>query len=70
MIDPSDVGGQGGIPGHDSLHDNNDFVVFIDKFFSQDPAADIGKQGGLLGFDGHFDNNDFVVFVNQFFAGC
>ncbi|MDP1660806.1 MAG: GC-type dockerin domain-anchored protein [Phycisphaerales bacterium] len=52
------------------MHDNNDFVVFIDLFFNQQPAADMGRQGGLLGSDGLFNNNDFVVFIDQFFAGC
>jgi hypothetical protein len=67
---PGDVGQQGGVPGHDGLYNNNDFLVFIDRFFSQDPVADIGIQGGLLGSDGMLDNNDFVVFIDQFFAGC
>jgi hypothetical protein len=67
---PADLGQQGGLPGRDQLYDNNDFVVFIDRFFAQDPIADIGIQGGLLGSDGLWDNNDFVVFINQFFADC
>jgi hypothetical protein len=67
---PADVGRQGGQLGADGLHDNNDFIVFIDKFFAADPMADIGVQGGTLGTDGMFDNNDFVEFINLFFAGC
>jgi hypothetical protein len=61
---------KGGLPGRDGLHDNNDFVVFIDLFFNQQSAADLGSQGGILGSDGQFDNNDFVVFIDQFFAAC
>ncbi|MDP1663475.1 MAG: S8 family serine peptidase [Phycisphaerales bacterium] len=67
---PADFGSQGGLPGHDGLLDNNDFVVFIDFFFSENPRADIGMQGGIPGSDGSFDNNDFVVFIDFFFAGC
>jgi hypothetical protein len=66
----ADLGSQGGLVGSDNVVDNNDFVVFIDLFFSADGRADFGKQGGLPGADGAFDNNDFVVFIDQFFAGC
>ena len=34
MFNAADVGQQGGIPPGDGLYDNNDFVVFIDRFFS------------------------------------
>ncbi|HYD01569.1 MAG TPA: GC-type dockerin domain-anchored protein [Phycisphaerales bacterium] len=67
---PADLGAQGGIPGQDGVLDNNDFVVFIDYFFSSNPAADVGQQGGQPGSDAAFDNNDFVVFIDLFFAGC
>ncbi|MDP1663106.1 MAG: M36 family metallopeptidase, partial [Phycisphaerales bacterium] len=66
----ADLGQQGGLPGHDGVLDNNDFVAFIDAFFAQSPTADLGIQGGLGGSDGLFDNNDFVVFIDRFFAGC
>jgi hypothetical protein len=66
----ADMGSQGGIAEFDGILDNNDFVVFIDKFFALDPAADQGQQGGVSGADGTFDNNDFVVFIDSFFAGC
>jgi hypothetical protein len=66
----ADLGQQGGIPGADGLLDNNDFVVFIDHFFSANALADVGVQGGISGSDGLFDNNDFVVFIDQFFSGC
>ncbi|HZW06533.1 MAG TPA: GC-type dockerin domain-anchored protein [Phycisphaerales bacterium] len=66
----ADVGGQGGVAGADGRLDNNDFVAFIDMFFSADPAADMGRQGGVPGQDGAWDNNDFVVFIDRFFAGC
>jgi len=69
-VDPADIGTTGGTAGHDNLHDNNDFVVFIDFFFNHNPAADLGSTGGILGPDDVFDNNDFVVFIDQFFAGC
>ncbi len=67
---PADLGQQGGIAGSDGLLDNNDFIVFIDDFFTSNPLADVGVQGGVAGSDGVFDNNDFVVFIDQFFAGC
>jgi hypothetical protein len=66
----ADLGGTGGLPGHDCILDNNDFVVFIDYFFNSDARADRGGTGGLPGADGILDNNDFIVFIDQFFAGC
>lgn len=66
----ADVGSQGGARGSDSLFDNNDFVVFIDLFFSQSECADVGVQGGVQGRDNAWDNNDFVVFIDQFFTAC
>lgn len=70
VICPGDLGSQGGIPGPDGIRDNNDFVVFIDYFFTPDPRADLGSQGGVPGADGLFDNNDFVVFIDLFFTAC
>jgi probable HAF family extracellular repeat protein len=70
FVAPADVGGQGGMPGGDGAYDNNDFVVYIDKFFTGDPVADVGVQGGALGSDGLYDNNDFVVFIDLFFHAC
>ncbi|HZW07337.1 MAG TPA: cytochrome c peroxidase, partial [Phycisphaerales bacterium] len=67
---PADVGGQGGVRISDGVLDNNDFVAFIDLFFSLAGAADLGRQGGLSGADGAWDNNDFVVFIDEFFGGC
>ncbi|MDP1660392.1 MAG: GC-type dockerin domain-anchored protein, partial [Phycisphaerales bacterium] len=70
---PADVGQQGGIDGSDEHLDNNDFVVFINLFFTQSPLADLGKQGGVGGADGQWDNNDFIVFIDEFFnapASC
>ncbi|MDP1661924.1 MAG: GC-type dockerin domain-anchored protein [Phycisphaerales bacterium] len=67
---PADVGRQGGAHGADGLLDNNDFIVFIDLFFSQSPLADRGATGGVPGSDGAWDNNDFIVFIDQFFTGC
>jgi len=66
----ADLGSQGGVADFDGLLDNNDFVVFIDKFFAQDPAADQGQQGGIPGADTIFDNNDFVIFIDNFFSPC
>jgi subtilisin family serine protease len=68
----ADIGRQGGVAGHDGQLDNNDFVVFIDRFFAHDSVVDIGAQGGVSGHDGLFDNNDFVAFIDAFFshAGC
>jgi hypothetical protein len=67
---PADLGRQGGLPGGDGHLDNNDFVMFINYFFSGNPLADLGVQGGGPGQDGHFDNNDFVAFIDDFFHGC
>ncbi|HYD00732.1 MAG TPA: GC-type dockerin domain-anchored protein [Phycisphaerales bacterium] len=71
----ADVGGQGGVAGFDNHLDNNDFVVFIDLFFTHDVRADLGSQGGVAGADGQFDNNDFVAYIDAFFnrlaqGGC
>ncbi|MDP1660538.1 MAG: GC-type dockerin domain-anchored protein [Phycisphaerales bacterium] len=70
FVAAADLGSQGGVAGGDGVHDNNDFVVFIDKFFTADAGADVGVQGGQLGSDGAFDNNDFVVFIDLFFQSC
>lgn len=69
---PADIGATGGTaaPAGDGVLDNNDFVVFIDYFFSGHPSADRGRTGGQPGSDGLFNNNDFIVFIDQFFAGC
>jgi hypothetical protein len=66
----ADIGSTGGVPGVDGHLDNNDFVVFIDYFFNQNPLADRGSTGGVPGSDGQWNNNDFVVFIDQFFTGC
>ncbi|HZW06371.1 MAG TPA: VCBS repeat-containing protein [Phycisphaerales bacterium] len=68
----ADVGATGGVftGCGDGVLDNNDFVVFIDLFFSGNAIADVGTTGGVPGADGRFDNNDFVVFIDMFFAGC
>ncbi len=66
----ADLGRQGGVSGPDGLLDNNDFIVFINYFFGQNPLADVGVQGGVAGSDGVFDNNDFVAYINAFFAPC
>ena len=67
---PADLGIAGGLPGSDSLLDNNDFIAFITYFFNLDPHADLGIAGGLPGTDGLYDNNDFIAFINHFFEGC
>jgi hypothetical protein len=67
---PADLGVQGGGLGQDGHLDNNDFVAFIECFFTANPKADLGVQGGGAGHDGHFDNNDFVAFIDFFFTGC
>ncbi|HYD01392.1 MAG TPA: GC-type dockerin domain-anchored protein [Phycisphaerales bacterium] len=67
---PADLGATGGVPGGDGVLNNNDFVVFIDYFFAQNPLADRGSTGGVPGADAQWNNNDFVVFIDQFFAGC
>ncbi|MBY0308965.1 MAG: hypothetical protein K2Q09_09510, partial [Phycisphaerales bacterium] len=67
---PADMGGVGAAPAADGNLDNNDFIVFIDRFFAQDALADLGSAGGEDGADGVFDNNDFIAFISYFFAGC
>jgi hypothetical protein len=66
----SDIGRNGGIEGHDGLLNNNDFIVFVARFFANDMRADVGRAGGLGGSDGLLDNNDFIAFITTFFAGC
>jgi hypothetical protein len=67
---PADLGGEGGSQGSDGILDNNDFIVFIQLFFDNNPAADLGTEGGAAGSDDNFDNNDFIVFIQAFFEGC
>ena len=69
-ICPGDLGSAGGLPGPDGLRDNNDFIVFIDFFFTPDTRADLGSAGGVAGADGLLDNNDFIVFIDFFFTAC
>lgn len=64
----ADIGRAGGLVGADGALDNNDFVVFIDWFFTTDVRCDMGKAGGMPGGDGVLDNNDVIVFMNLFFA--
>ena len=64
---PADLASAGAAVGPDSHRDNNDFILFIDYFFAQNPLADVGSAGGVAGADGAWDNNDFVVFFNSFF---
>lgn len=65
----ADIAGEGGSLGADGEYDNNDFIVFIQQFFANDPRADIGTQGGVWGADFVLDNNDFIVFIGAFFEG-
>ncbi|MDP1663399.1 MAG: GC-type dockerin domain-anchored protein [Phycisphaerales bacterium] len=65
----ADIGQAGGIDGADQLLDNNDFVVFIDRFFLGDVRADLSGPGGGAA-DGVLNNNDFIGFIDAFFAGC
>jgi agmatine deiminase len=66
----ADLGSPGGLAGADGLLDNNDFIVFIDRFFAQHFSADVGSQGGTTGGDGAWDNNDFCAFIDAFFTPC
>jgi len=70
LCGPADIAGQGADGNGDGVLDNNDFIVFIERFFNNDPRADVGAVGGVPGNDGAFDNNDFIVFIDLFFAGC
>ncbi|MBY0307850.1 MAG: hypothetical protein K2Q09_03830 [Phycisphaerales bacterium] len=67
---PADLGRAGGFAGGDGQLDNNDFIIFVNYFFTNNPIADVGRAGGVPGADLQFDNNDFIVFINGFFAGC
>ncbi len=66
----ADLGSQGGVHAPDGTLDNNDFIAFVDLFFSLSNSADLGRQGGVAGADAQWDNNDFIVFIDRFFAGC
>lgn len=66
----ADVGRVGGVVGPDGVLDTNDFVVFIDWFFSSDMRCDMGQVGGIPGSDGEIDNNDLIVFVDAFFQNA
>ncbi|MFT3685567.1 MAG: GC-type dockerin domain-anchored protein [Phycisphaerales bacterium] len=66
----ADIAGAGADSNGDGRLDNNDFIVFISRFFNQDPSVDFGSAGGVQGADGLFNNNDFIAFIDLFFAGC
>ncbi|MFT3684145.1 MAG: GC-type dockerin domain-anchored protein [Phycisphaerales bacterium] len=42
---PADLGHAGGFAGPDGQLDNNDFIMFINYFFTNNPIADIGRCG-------------------------
>jgi hypothetical protein len=65
-----DVGSAGGVFGADGHLDNNDFIAFLDGFFSAANWVDLGKAGGHWGGDGLLDNNDFVAYIDLFFNQC
>ena len=65
-----DIGSSGGTAGPDGHLDNNDFIAFINFFFTLDARADVGVAGGFPGHDGRYDNNDFIAFIDAFFLGC
>jgi hypothetical protein len=66
----ADMGTTGAQPCFDNALDNNDFIVFVDRFFRSVPAADIGKAGGVRGSDNRWDNNDWIIYIDEFFGGC
>jgi hypothetical protein len=66
----ADLGSAGGASEPDDVLDNNDFIVFINLFFSEDSRVDLGSEGGAQQPDGIFDNNDFIVYIGSFFQGC
>jgi hypothetical protein len=66
----ADIGKQGGVPGFDGVLDNNDFIAFINAYFSSNLRADFGTTAGQPGSDGLLNNNDFIAFITAFFAGC
>ncbi|MFT3687182.1 MAG: GC-type dockerin domain-anchored protein [Phycisphaerales bacterium] len=66
----ADVGAQGGIWATDGVLDGNDFISFINLFFSNNYRADLGGVGGQAGSDGALNSNDFIAFVSAFFNGC
>ncbi len=67
---PADVGSQGGVAGPDGLLNQNDFIVFLNRFFTSSYLADVGRQGGLQGSDGILNNNDFIAYVDMYMNGC
>ena len=42
----ADIGKAGGLGGGDGQIDNNDLIVFIDRYFAADERADVGRAGG------------------------
>ncbi|MFT3686822.1 MAG: PA14 domain-containing protein [Phycisphaerales bacterium] len=66
----ADVGSAGGVGAPDGVLNNNDFIAFINFFFTSNPLADLGRAGGVTPGDGAYDNNDFIAFINYFFAPC
>lgn len=65
-----DVGSAGGVFGPDGELDNNDFIAFLNGFFTAANWADLGQAGGLWGGDGQYDNNDVVAYIDLFFNQC
>lgn len=66
----SDIASTAARIGADGVRDNNDLILFIDRFFRRFATADVGGPGGTVGRDGVWDNNDFIVFIDGFFSDC
>jgi hypothetical protein len=64
----ADMGGPGASFGPDGMLDQNDFVMFLQAWFANEPLADLGGPMSR-GEDGFFDGSDIVLFVEEFFEG-
>jgi len=67
----ADVGRQGGVSCPDNTLNNNDFVAYVQAFFTGNMmVADLGATGGIRGRDQQLNNNDWIIFLDEFFNGC
>jgi hypothetical protein len=67
---PADVSSPGQVPAPDGTLTADDIIVYLNRFFANDPLSDVAGSGQSSTPDGAFTADDIIVFLDGFFAGC
>ncbi len=67
---PADVSSPGQVPAPDGTLTADDIIVYLNRFFANDPLSDVAGAGQSSTPDGAFTADDIIVFLDGFFAGC